>query len=533
MKDSTPQLHAAAANRYRTLFDHSADALLIIENDKFVDCNQAAVDMLRYPDKNALLQRRPFDLVSYSDKNALSQCHPADLSPEFQPDGQRSIDKANKILANVVNFPNQRFEWVHVKSDGELFTVEVLLTAIPAAKGYTIHTVWRDLTERKQLEKELRHSQKMEALGNLAGGIAHDFNNILVPIVTYSDLLAEALQGKPELHKWAQEISHAGTLAATLVKKLLTVSRKDIRQPVTLDLEEATKNLLGILRTLVGEDVVVDFHGTRNELWIETDPGDVEQIVLNLASNARDALPKGGKIKLALSSVQRSDGPFASLEMTDNGVGMDAETLEQIFVPFFTTKELGRGTGLGMSTVYELVTKAHGQINVRSSPGKGTTIEALFPIVDREVSESVGVAREASRPFDEAEVFADAQILVVEDDIQIARVIRSVLGKAGFRVSAASNGIQALEILESETPDLILTDVVMSEMSGPLMIKKMNAKGIHVPVVFLSGYPSDHLTAYGFDAKKVALIRKPFIPSTLVNQVREALASARKNKSTH
>ena len=176
MKDKTPQQDPVVTDRYRVLFDNSADAILIIEKDKFVDCNQAAVDMLRYTDKNALLQ-----------------CHPSELSPEYQPDGQRSFDKANKILADVAKSGSQRFEWAHVKSDGEVFPVEVLLTAIPGDEDYTLHTVWRDISERKQLEEELRHSQKMEAVGSLAGGIAHDFNNTLVPIVTYSELLATAL----------------------------------------------------------------------------------------------------------------------------------------------------------------------------------------------------------------------------------------------------------------------------------------------------------------------------------------------------
>jgi PAS domain S-box-containing protein len=330
MKDKTPKRDAVGADRYRALFDNSADAILMMEEHRFVDCNHAAVEMLRYKDKNALLQ-----------------CHPSELSPEFQPDGQRSFDKANKILANVVNCCSQRFEWVHVKSDGELFTVEVLMTAIPADGSYTLHITWHDISERKRLEKQLRHSQKMEALGNLAGGIAHDFNNTLVPIVTYSDLLARVLQDQPEHQEWAREISRAGMLAASLVKKLLTVSRKDERLPVILDLEETTANALGMLRKLIGEDIRVNFEGTGDTLWVETDPGDIEQILLNLASNARDALPTGGEISVTLSKVQHSQCAYARLAFTDDGAGMDAETLEQVFVPFFTTKELGSGTGLG------------------------------------------------------------------------------------------------------------------------------------------------------------------------------------------
>ena len=514
MKDRTPRYDTVAADRYRALFDNSADAILIMEKDRFVDCNQAAVDMLRCKDKNALLQ-----------------IHPSEISPEYQPDGQRSFDKANKILANVVNCRSQRFEWVHVKSDGELLPVEVLMTAIPDDEGYTLHIVWRDLSERKRLEKELRHSQKMEALGNLAGGIAHDFNNTLVPIVTYSDLLSMALQDRPELHEWACEISRAGTLATSLVNKLLTVSRKDERLPVTLDLEEAIASALGMICKLIGEDIEVSFQGTGSALWVETDPGDVEQVLLNLASNARDALPTGGKISLTLSKVQHLERPFARLEFTDNGVGMDAETLEQLFVPFFTTKELGSGTGLGMSSVYELVAKAEGQINAQSSVGKGTAIEVLLPIADNDESEPVEVTREETTPFAEAKAIDGAQILVVENDAQIKRLICNLLDQEGFSVRTANNGIKALERLETETPDLILADVVMPQMSGPLMIKRMNARGIYIPVIFLSGYTDDRLIAHGFDAKKISLIRKPFTAAMLVSRVKETLASARKGNS--
>lgn len=508
MKESVSKSDLIAADRYRALFDNSTDAILIIEDSKFVDCNQAAVDILGYTDKQSLLH-----------------CHPSAISPEYQSDGRRSIDKANGILADVFQSRcSQRFEWDHVKADGSILPVEVSMTAIPTGKGDALHILWHDISERRRLEKELRHSQKMEALGNLAGGIAHDFNNTLVPIVTYSDLLSRSLQDQPKLMEWAQEISRAGMLAASMVKKLLTVSRQDDRMPVRLDLESTVASSLGMLRKLIGEDIVVHFHPTGSPLYIETDPGDVEHVLLNLASNARDALPDGGVIDLTLSEARQAEQPFARMEFRDNGVGMDPKTLEQVFTPFFTTKALGSGTGLGMSSVFDLVTKAKGQVNAKSSLGEGTTIEVLFPIVDALDSQSQDVVAKESSAVKIDITNEIAQILVVEDDPQILRLMHDILQLEGYEVRTASNGIKALQTLETVVPDLILADVVLPLMSGPRMVREMNAKGIQIPVMFVSGYTDERLTAHGFDAADVGLIHKPFTAETLLKRVKEALS---------
>ena len=304
---------STSTGRYRALFENFADPILIIENDTFVECNQAAVDMLGYQDKGALLQ-----------------CHPSEISPKYQADGRCSFKKANAILARAGDHPYQRFEWDHIKADGTIFPVEVSLTAIPAKGGFTMHTTWRDISERKRLEKELRHSQKMEAIGKLASGIAHDFNNQLVPVLGYSELLANALQDKPELREWALEIHRATSFASILVKKLLAFSRKDDDQPVILNLNDAVNDILGILDKLIGDDIAVDFQPAGIPLCIKVGAGDIEQIVLNLASNSRDALPAGGELKIALSSVitppmaeQRSGSIIntASIAGTHGGYG--------------------------------------------------------------------------------------------------------------------------------------------------------------------------------------------------------------------
>ncbi|MBT8131337.1 MAG: response regulator [Gammaproteobacteria bacterium] len=510
MNNKLPCCEHDSRDRYRTLFETSSDAILIMENDRFVDCNQAAVDMLRYKDKNALLQ-----------------CHPWELSPEYQPDGQRSTDKARQYLEKINDCRSQRFEWIHVKADGEPLPVEVSMTAIPMDEGYTLHIVWRDISERMRLEKELRHSQKMEALGNLAGGIAHDFNNILMPIVGYSDLLSRSLEEQPRLKGWAQEINRAGVLAKSLVRKLLAVSRKDDNLPVIINLEDTIANTLGMIGTLIGEDVTVHFQRSGSVLQVKTNAGDVEHILLNLASNARDALPTGGQINLVLSRVRESGQSFARIEFSDNGVGMEAATLEQVFTPFFTTKELGSGTGLGLSSVCELVTNAEGKINAKSTPGKGTTIEVLLPLVGNADNDPVDVdCDKTAQPVD-IRANGEVQILVVEDDVQVMQIVCELLDKHGFMVCSAGNGYKALEILDEMTPDMVLVDVVMPEMGGPQMINLMHARGIHVPVVFMSGYTDDRLTAQGFDPDDIALIRKPFSEVSLLDRVRQALRADR------
>ncbi len=495
-------------DRYQVLFENSGEPILIIEDDRFVDCNQATVDMLGYADKQAVLR-----------------CHPSEISPEYQPDGMRSEDKANGILARVAEVPYQCFEWTHVRADGTLFPVEVALTAIPGKDGFTIHTTWRDISERKRLEKELRHAQKMDAVGKLAGGIAHDFNNQLVPIMGYAEMLSNALNEDQKLSEWAAEIHRSASLAAIMVEKLLSLSRKDDHKLTVRDLAGSVSELSAILRKLIGEDITLEVSGCNQPLWVKTNEGDIEQIVLNLVSNSRDALPQGGSIGIDMSLLQGNAGEFGCVEVTDDGCGMDAETLARIYEPFYTTKELGSGTGLGLSTVFDIVNKAGGEIKASSLPGKGTTIAVLLPIAD---SEDVAPMGEQLQKYDKEavpDVSDRNHVFIVEDNARITRFIARILREHGFRVSDARNGREALRFLARETPDVILTDVIMDELSGPLMVRQLEESGTRVPVVFMSGHTDDRLTAAGFDVSKLDLLRKPFSADALVDQIRKSLAA--------
>ena len=448
------------------------------------------------------------------------QTHPSELSPEFQPDGRRSFEKANEMMAIAFERGSHRFEWDHVRADGEVFPVEVLLTAVPRDGGHALHTVWRDITDRKRLENELRHAHKMEAVGKLAGGIAHDFNNQLVGILGFAELLASQLQDRPDLLEHVLEIHRAGSRAASLVKQLLVFSHKQVSQPAVVDLDATVGGLMSMLRQLIGEDVELVLESLHQQLPIRIDPGEVEQIVLNLAANARDAMPRGGTLTLALSRSDEEAGETARLEISDTGVGMDPDTLARAFDPFFSTKGLGRGTGLGLSTVYGLVTRAGGKITARSELGRGATFEVVLPLDGEELDE----VSAPSAPTGEPER-REGHILVVEDEPIVARLAREVLGAAGYRISERRNGKEALELLRRQAFDLVLSDVIMSEMSGPEMVKELRALGRSQRVLFMSGYTDDRLVAHGFDPENVPLLRKPFTASALLESVRVALAS--------
>ncbi|MCZ7685960.1 MAG: ATP-binding protein [Sandaracinaceae bacterium] len=371
-KKVEPTDHAEGPDPYRELFERSADAILIIEGETFVDCNEATVRMLRYESREQVLET-----------------HPAQLSPPTQPDGRDSYEKANEMIALAFQKGSHRFEWEHVRANGEVFPVEVLLTAVQRGDERILHVVWRDITERKQLEAHLRQSQKMEAIGKLAGGIAHDFNNLLVAIICHSELLHEALADRPELQEQVDEIRKAGDRAAALVRQLLTFGRKRELMPRVIDLNVVLGEMHKLLRRLIGEHVQLSTVLDDEPVLVMVDPVQVEQVVINLATNARDAMPRGGTLTIAVQRTVVSEGagppelepgPYAVLAVSDTGVGMDEATAQRAFEPFFTTKELGEGTGLGLSTVYGIARQSGGTVQVSSRPGGGTTMEVLLPV---------------------------------------------------------------------------------------------------------------------------------------------------------
>ena len=499
------------SDRYRSLFENSADAILIIEGDTFVDCNRATVEMLRCKTRDELLRT-----------------HPSDLSPPFQPDGRASFEKANEMIAIAFREGSHRFEWDHKRMDGEVFPVEVLLTAMPEEGTTRLHVVWRDITERKQLETQLRQSQKMEAIGKLTGGIAHDFNNLLMVINGNAELLHEDLGDDAEFIEIVRQIEWAGARAAELTRQLLAFSRKQVLRPSVLDLNVVTTGVESLLSRIVGEDIRLVAHTSPAPLKFKADPGLIEQVIINLAMNARDAMPFGGTLTLLAApreigagesqeGLDLQPGSYALLSVADTGAGMSKAIMGRAFEPFFTTKAMGEGTGLGLSTVHGIVRQSGGDIRILSELGRGTRVEAWFPISGDEISRQ----EESSEPV----VGGSETILLVEDEESVATLVERILGDAGYTVLVCQDGRAALKLCETEAEniDLVLSDVVMPHMGGPAMAQALHDRGLDPIVIFASGYTNDSLGALEdleFDAE---FLQKPYSRRQLLSCVRAAL----------
>jgi CheY-like chemotaxis protein len=371
----------------------------------------------------------------------------------------------------------------------------------------------------------------MESVGRLAGGIAHDFNNILSVILSLTDVSLRAAVNDPLLTQDLEMISEAGQRAARLTQQLLAFSRKQVLQPVPLDLGEALRGMKDLLHRLLGEDIVVRFELPPGVGTVSLDPGQLEQVLLNLSVNARDAMPHGGTLTIAARRTRLdggelarfglpSPGEFVLFTVSDTGNGMDAATREHIFEPFFTTKVPGAGTGLGLATVYGIVTQSGGAITVSSAVGRGTTFEIAFP--------AWTVAPRASEPKPPPRPGrgTGATVLVVEDDELVRTVACRILERAGYTVRAIGDPKQALALTREElsATHLVLSDVIMPGLSGPAMVEQLRERRPGLPALFMSGYPDDKLGQHGVLDSSVKLVAKPLTPEKLLRQVAEALA---------
>jgi two-component system, cell cycle sensor histidine kinase and response regulator CckA len=381
----------------------------------------------------------------------------------------------------------------------------------------------------RQSEAQLRHAQKMEAVGRLAGGVAHDFNNVLSVILCYGEAMLGELAPADPMRAEVEEIRKAASRAAGLTRQLLLFSRQQVVGAKVLDLHEALAGMGKMLERLVGEDVDLILVKPKMTGRIRVDPTHVEQVVLNLVVNARDAMPGGGKLTIethnvvldeayAMTHLPAKSGSYVMLAVTDTGMGMDRETQAKIFEPFFTTKEIGRGTGLGLSTVFGIVQQSNGNVWVYSEPGRGTTFKVYLPRVDDEVDGE----RHQSVP---TSLRGTETILVVEDEEQVRAVIASLLRRNGYRVILAQHPGEALVLAEREPNPihLLLTDVVMPLMSGPELARRLAATRPKTKLVCMSGYTDDSVVRHGVIDARIAFIQKPVTPSSLLNRVREVL----------
>jgi nitrogen-specific signal transduction histidine kinase/CheY-like chemotaxis protein len=386
----------------------------------------------------------------------------------------------------------------------------------------------RDITAQKKAESQLHQSQKMEAIGRLAGGVAHDFNNILGIIGACAEFLRDRISG--DSSQYIDNIRKSIERGSSLTRQLLTFSRSSVIQPRILDLNERLKDVSKLLRPLMGDDVEI-LIVSKSPAVVEADPGQLDQIMVNLAVNARDAMPRGGKFILETRSEKFDEsfaeqhqnmapGKYVLLAVSDTGSGMDEATVARIFEPFFTTKELGKGTGLGLATVYGIVKQSAGHIMVYSEPGHGTTFKIYLPSADHKI----GIE---SKP--EVEVVTPKRpgttVLLVEDDEIMRGLTRQLLQEHGYTVAEADDGKSALEWVEShpEPIDLLLTDVVMRRISGPELVERLSARLPNLKVVFMSGYTGELIAEREVLKRGVTLLEKPFTRTALLNTIHETL----------
>lgn len=389
-----------------------------------------------------------------------------------------------------------------------------------------------DITERRQLEDQLRQSQKMEAVGRLAGGVAHDFNNLLTVISGYGDMIMRGLPPDDPLHGCIEEVLKAASRATSLTNQLLAFSRRQVIQPKVLDLNVLVANMDRMLRRVIGEHIELETVLTPGLGSVKADAGQLEQVVMNLAVNARDAMPEGGKLFIRTGNVDvphssrlHADvrpGCYVRLTVADTGKGMDAEIMIHLFEPFYTSKATGKGTGLGLSTVYGIVKQSGGEIVVESEPGHGATFHIYLPRIAGE--------RDAARPMRiQTAVRAGTEtILLVEDEVGVRQLVREMLHRLGYTTLEAGSGAEALRIFEQYQGaiDLLLTDVIMPQMSGRELAARLRASRPSLKVLYMSGYTDDMLAHHGVLEPNVYLLPKPFAPDELGAKLREVLDTA-------
>ena len=419
------------------------------------------------------------------------------------------------------------------RKDGTEFPVEISLGPLVTKEGVLISATIVDISARKKMEQQFRLAQRMEAIGQLAGGVAHDFNNLLGVILGCTDILLDTLPSNDPAIKKVAMIRQAGSSAADLTRQLLAFSRQQMLQPRVLDLREIVERTQALLRRLIGENIELSLSLEPSLGQIKADPGQIEQVLINLAVNARDAMPKGGRLAIEACNADLDDsyheghhpvtpGPYVMLAVGDTGCGMDRKTQARIFDPFFTTKELGKGTGLGLATVYGIVKQSGGYIWVYSEVSQGTVFKVYLPRIDQSIEPT-----EIEEPQKTA-LKGYETILLAEDSESLREMAREYLEGVGYTVLEAASGKEALQKAGEfgGRIHLLLTDVVMPEMSGPELVREMAARCPGMKIIFMSGYTDDAIARQGILDPAVAFIQKPYRPKALARKIREVLDEA-------
>jgi PAS domain S-box-containing protein len=492
---------------HRAFVERAADGVLSHRGEPdftVAYVNPAIVSFLGYSSAEQLLNRPVLDLVY----------------PEDRPIVRERI---RGIFINQQ--PTRPRELRFIGRDGSPRWAETRGIIVPTADGPLVTVMARDITERKralELEEQLHQSQKMEAVGRLAGGVAHDFNNILTTIRGYGDLLLERVEPGSPAHDAVQHIRRSASRAAGLTEQLLVFTRRRPPQPRLVQLNDVVRHMAGLLRRLITEDIRLELQLESTLGLVKVDPGQMEQMILNLAINARDALLKGGRLAICT----RNDGTGSiRLTVEDDGCGMDEETRRHIFEPFFTTKSVGKGTGLGLSIVHAIVEQSGGAVMVDSAPGKGARFHILLPRVPEE---DPRVPKVTPMPAP-AMPMGHETILVAEDDDEVRDFVEHVLRVKGYHVMVAKDGQEAMRTAQSFSGEiqLLLSDVVMPHLDGRQLAEQLQPLRPKIRVLHMSGYPGDTIARYGDVREGDAFLQKPFSARELAEKVREVLDAAR------
>jgi PAS domain S-box-containing protein len=504
------QLLRRSEHRYRSLVQTAVYGIYRSSLEgRFLDINPALIGMLGYASALEILALDPQEDV-FADPAEYTR-----LTDEFRRTGR--VDG---------------FEVRWKRKDGAAITVRISGRAVASElePSDVLEAIAEDITERRILEDQFRQSQKMEAVGRLAGGIAHDFNNLLMVVCGYTEVLLDQIAADNPLHAKIECIQQASDRASTLTRQLLAFSRKQLLELKVIDVNAIIADMQRLLRPLIGEDIELTTNLAPNIGCTRADAGQLEQVLMNLVVNAKDAMPGGGKICIRTASVTLDasyrpentfikHGPYVMISVSDSGHGMDRETQARIFEPFFTTKEKGKGTGLGLSTVYGIIKQSGGYVFVQSEPGRGTTFTMYFPRVN-EPSEAIGIV-----PVSFKTVGGSETILLVEDEESVRQLVRETLESRGYRVLEAANGNDALSLAAAhgEHIHLVVTDVVMPGLSGHELAQQLIASRPSIKVLYLSGYAEDALARPLSEGGKTFL-QKPFSLQNLARKVREVLA---------